>query len=44
VITQQTILLLSQRNTVDILRRRMDASALLIKALGEEWNVSKLPQ
>jgi len=22
----------------------MDASALLIKALGEGWNVSKLPQ
>jgi outer membrane protein TolC len=44
VITAQTLLLLNQRNTVDILRRRMDASVLLIKALGGGWDVSKLPQ
>jgi len=44
VITANTILLLSQRNTVDILSRRMNASVLLIKALGEGWNVSRLPQ
>jgi outer membrane protein TolC len=44
VITAQTITLLNERNTVDILRRRMDASVLLIKALGGGWNVSKLPQ
>ncbi len=44
VITAQTIALTNERNTVDILRRRMDASVLLIKALGGGWDVSKLPQ
>jgi outer membrane protein TolC len=29
---------------VDILRRRMDASVLLVKALGGGWDVSKLPK
>jgi NodT family efflux transporter outer membrane factor (OMF) lipoprotein len=44
VITAQTVALTNQRNDVDILRRRMDASVLLIKALGGGWNVSSLPQ
>ena len=44
VLTAQTIALQNERNDVDILRRRMDASVLLIKALGGGWNVSKLPQ
>jgi NodT family efflux transporter outer membrane factor (OMF) lipoprotein len=44
VITAQTFALVNERNEVDILRRRMDASVLLIKALGGGWNVSKLPQ
>src|SRR5882757_2306651 len=44
VITAQTVALTNERNTVDILRRRMDASVLLIKALGGGWNVSQLPQ
>jgi len=44
VIIAQTVALLNERNTVDILRRRMDASVLLIKALGGGWSVSKLPQ
>ena len=36
VLTAQTIALQNERNDVDILRRRMDASVLLIKALGED--------
>ena len=43
VVTAQTIELLNERNAVDILRRRMDASVLLIKGLGGGWDVSKLP-
>ena len=44
VLTAQTIALQNERNEVDILRRRMDASVLLIKALGGGWGVSQLPQ
>jgi NodT family efflux transporter outer membrane factor (OMF) lipoprotein len=44
VLTAQTIALQNERNDVDILRRRMDASVLLIKALGGGWNASRLPQ
>ena len=44
VITAETIALANERNEIDILRRRMDASVLLIKALGGGWDVSKLPQ
>lgn len=43
VITAQSIALQNQIAEVDILRRRMDASVLLIKALGGGWDVSKLP-
>jgi NodT family efflux transporter outer membrane factor (OMF) lipoprotein len=43
VLTAQTIALQNERNDVDILRRRMDASVLLIKALGGGWNASQLP-
>jgi NodT family efflux transporter outer membrane factor (OMF) lipoprotein len=43
VLTAQTIALQNERNDVDILRRRMDASVLLIKALGGGWNTSQLP-
>jgi NodT family efflux transporter outer membrane factor (OMF) lipoprotein len=43
VITAQSIALQNQSTEVDILRRRMDASVLLIKALGGGWDVSKLP-
>jgi NodT family efflux transporter outer membrane factor (OMF) lipoprotein len=44
VLTAQTIALQNERNGVDILRRRMDASVLLIKALGGGWKVSQLPK
>jgi NodT family efflux transporter outer membrane factor (OMF) lipoprotein len=44
VLTAQTIALQNERNDVDILRRRMDASVLLIKALGGGWSVSDLPK
>jgi NodT family efflux transporter outer membrane factor (OMF) lipoprotein len=43
VINAQTIELANERNSIDILRRRLDASVLLIKALGGGWNVSELP-
>jgi NodT family efflux transporter outer membrane factor (OMF) lipoprotein len=44
VITAQTIDLQDEIAEVDIQRRRMDASVLLIKALGGGWDVSKLPK
>jgi len=44
VITAQTIALTNERNDVNILRRRMDLSVLLIKAMGGGWNVSELPK
>jgi NodT family efflux transporter outer membrane factor (OMF) lipoprotein len=44
VLTAQTIALQNERNDVDILRRRMDASVLLVKALGGGWTVSELPK
>jgi outer membrane protein TolC len=43
VISAQTFALTNERNAVDILQRRMDASVLLIKAIGGWWNVSNLP-
>jgi NodT family efflux transporter outer membrane factor (OMF) lipoprotein len=44
VLTAQTITLQNERNDVDILRRRMDASVLLVKALGGGWSTSQLPK
>jgi NodT family efflux transporter outer membrane factor (OMF) lipoprotein len=43
VITAETTELTNERNAIDILRRRMDASVLLVKALGGGWDVSDLP-
>lgn len=43
VVTAQSIALQNQSTEVDIFRRRMDASVLLIKALGGGWDISKLP-
>ncbi len=44
VITAQTAALSNERNEIDIMRRRMDASVLLIKALGGGWDTSALPK
>jgi NodT family efflux transporter outer membrane factor (OMF) lipoprotein len=44
VITAQSIALSNERTGVDLLRRRMDASVQLIKALGGGWDTSQLPQ
>jgi len=43
VITAQSTALSNERVAVDILRRRMTATVLLIKALGGGWNASSLP-
>lgn len=44
VITAQSIALANERTEADILRRRMDSSVTLIKALGGGWDLSKLPK
>ena len=43
VITAQTIALTNERTEIDIQRRRIDASVLLIKALGGGWNLTDMP-
>ncbi|HUK43089.1 MAG TPA: TolC family protein, partial [Candidatus Bathyarchaeia archaeon] len=43
VITAQSAALSNERVAVGILRQRMTATVLLIKALGGGWNVSDLP-
>jgi NodT family efflux transporter outer membrane factor (OMF) lipoprotein len=43
VVTAQSTALANERTAVDIQRRRMDASVLLIKALGGGWDTSQLP-
>jgi NodT family efflux transporter outer membrane factor (OMF) lipoprotein len=42
VVTWQTAALLNERAEIDLTRRRLDASALLIKALGGGWDSSRL--
>lgn len=44
VVTSQTTALSNERNDIDIRRRQLDASVLLIKALGGDWSVNKLPK
>jgi NodT family efflux transporter outer membrane factor (OMF) lipoprotein len=44
VITAQTIALSNERNDIDIQRRRMDASVLLVKAVGGGWDTTQLPK
>ena len=43
VVTAQQTALQNERNDIDIMRRRMDASVLLIKALGGGWTTAQLP-
>jgi outer membrane protein TolC len=44
VVTAQTAALANERNETDIQRRRMDATVLLIKALGGGWTNTALPR
>ena len=44
VVIWQTTALTNERNDIDIMRRRLEANVLLIKALGGGWDVSKLPK
>ena len=42
-VISQTVALQNERNEIDIRRRQMAASVLLIKALGGGWDTSQLP-
>jgi NodT family efflux transporter outer membrane factor (OMF) lipoprotein len=44
VVTAQTTALENERNEIAIERRQMDASVLLIKALGGGWTTAQLPK
>jgi NodT family efflux transporter outer membrane factor (OMF) lipoprotein len=44
VVTWQTAALNNQRNDLDILERRLDASVLLVKALGGGWDTTQMPR
>jgi NodT family efflux transporter outer membrane factor (OMF) lipoprotein len=44
VITWQTAALNNERNDIDIMRRRMEASVVLIKAVGGGWSTAQLPR
>jgi NodT family efflux transporter outer membrane factor (OMF) lipoprotein len=44
VVTSQTTALSNERNDIDIRRRQLDASVLLIKAFGGGWDTSQLPR
>jgi NodT family efflux transporter outer membrane factor (OMF) lipoprotein len=44
VITSQTTALADQRNDIDIQRRQLETSVLLIKALGGGWDVQQMPK
>lgn len=43
VVTAQTTALTNQRNDIDLMNRRLEASVLLIKALGGGWDTRQLP-
>ena len=44
VITAQSTALANERTAVDLLTRRMQASVLLVKAIGGGWTVSQIPK
>jgi outer membrane protein TolC len=44
VVTWETAELKDEGNEIEILRRRLDANVLFIKALGGGWDTSHLPQ
>ena len=44
VVTSQTTALANERNDIDLMRRRLEANVLLIKAIGGGWNISALPK
>jgi NodT family efflux transporter outer membrane factor (OMF) lipoprotein len=44
VVTSQTTALANERNDIDILRRRLEANVLLIKAMGGGWTILNLPK
>jgi len=44
VITWQTALLQNQRDDIEIMQRRFEASVLLVKAPVGGWNASQLPK
>ena len=44
VVTSQTTALSNERNDIDLMRRRLEANVLLIKAAGGGWDTSALPK
>jgi NodT family efflux transporter outer membrane factor (OMF) lipoprotein len=44
VVTSQTTALANERNDIDLMRRRLEANVLLIKAIGGGWDISALPR
>jgi NodT family efflux transporter outer membrane factor (OMF) lipoprotein len=44
VVIWQTTALTNERNDIDIMRRRLEANVLLIKALGGGWDIRSLPR
>jgi NodT family efflux transporter outer membrane factor (OMF) lipoprotein len=44
VVTSQTTALSNEQNDIDLMRRRLEANVLLIKAVGGGWDVSTLPK
>jgi outer membrane protein TolC len=44
VVTSQTAALANERNDIDLMRRRLEANVLLIKAVGGGWEISSLPK